>query len=134
MVAKGNIWKWATITVDQQRTPSSAPALKTLIYNEFGKRLPLTVRQFEDMLAAEKFHCEFLRYPAPHATNVRECIYFQRGPLTNTGACFAGEDVAISISYTYPDEEKESIVTSFETRVIMGSDGAAHGSGMCLAL
>jgi hypothetical protein len=130
----GDIWNWVVAeTFHDDGLP--AAALEARINTEFSSRLPMTVSQFEDMLTADKFRCNFSPNwrPGSGTVNTRDCIYFQRGPIRDN-ACFSGESVAISIRYSYPNSDDISTVTSFTTRVIMGSDPDAHGSGICFPL
>lgn len=131
----GDVWSWVSATTTHGNPYSDTAALESHINTEFSSQLPMTVRQFEEMLESERFECGWASpwNSRQGATNTRDCIYFQRGP-TSENACLSGERVAISISYSYTNADHISMVTTFNTRVIMGLDGDAHGSGICFPL
>lgn len=110
-----------------------ATELQKRVEVEVAQSLPTTVRQFEDSLIANKFQCNFSTPYKPYTVKTRECVYFERGPVSDN-ACVSGEDVAILISYGYTNDESPAIVREFKTTVITRPDGKAHGSGICFPL
>ncbi len=127
----GDVWQIAATLPSDNKT-TYAPALAARIHAKFSTQLPMPADQFEDMLRAEKFKCNwdpFYNY-AFKATIARQCVYMERGPV-NDNACWPGRDIAISINYTHPDSPN---VTDFDTRVIARDDREAHASGICFPL
>lgn len=137
----GEVWHWVVAVTHDNREQPDAVALEARINAEFGPRLAMSVRQFEDMLEAEHFQCNFTpqyfspryRRSGPGTADTRDCTYFQRGPI-GENACVPGENVAVSIAYSYPNSDTISNVTRFNTRVIMATDPGANASGICFPL
>jgi hypothetical protein len=98
------------------------------VAEHFRSQLPVTVRQFEDILEAEGFQC----FPHHRGQNLADddvrCVYFERGPISR-GACAIGMAVAISITF----DETEP-VKGFDLASISRADKDSGAYGMCFML